>query len=168
MSWHLTVGPPGSGRTTAMVDVARAACVAGRRVWYVGLPAQRAAITRRITNDGFTALGLEVMSPQQMYYRLLTGGGSVDVKPLVIGNGRLVRVAEALTQVMGALPSPGEARLFAAAIAEAKRFAVTPDELGAGAHDAETTTCGSLRSPCPSSLQPTRPRAPRWRQCPPT
>jgi hypothetical protein len=121
-----------------MVDVARAACVAGRRVWYVGLPAQRAAITRRITNDGFTALGLEVMSPQQMYYRLLTGGGSVDVKPLVIGNGRLVRVAEALTQVMGALPSPGEARLFAAAIAEAKRFAVTPDELGAGAHDAET------------------------------
>lgn len=135
MSWHLTVGPPGSGRTTAMVAVARAACQAGRRVWYVGLPAQRAYITRRITDDGFTALGLEVMSAQQMYYRLLTGGGSVAVKPLVIGNGRLVRVAEALSRVMGALPSPGEARLFAAAIAEAKRFAVTPELLVAGAGD---------------------------------
>ena len=133
--WHLTVGPPGSGRTTAMVAVARAACRAAKRVWYVGLPAQRAYITRRITDDGFTALGLEVMSAQQMYYRLLTGGGSVDVKPLVIGNGRLVRVAEALLEVMGTLPSPGEARLFAAAIAEAKRFAVTASDLAAIAGD---------------------------------
>jgi len=122
-----------------MVAVARAACRAGRRVWYVGLPTQRAYVTRRITADGFTALGLEVMSAQQMYYRLLTGGG-VAVKPLVIGNGRLVRVAEALSAVMGALPSPGEARLFAAAIAEAKRFAVTPDLLAAGAgEDSERT-----------------------------
>ena len=131
MSWHLIVGPPGSGRTTHVVEVARDACRAGRRVWYVGLPAQRAYISRRVTYGGFTALGLEVMSAQQMYYRLLTGSGMVDVEPLVIGNGRLVGVAEALIEVGGALPTPGEARLFAAAIAEAKRFAVTPDDLAA-------------------------------------
>lgn len=131
MSWHFIVGPAGSGRTTHVVEVARDACRAGRRVWYVGLPAQRAYISRRVTHGGFTALGLEVMSAQQMYYRLLTGSGMVDIEPLVIGNGRLVGVAEALIEVGGALPTPGEARLFAAAIAEAKRFAVTPDDLAA-------------------------------------
>src|SRR5690606_33700728 len=45
------------------------------------------------------------------------------------------RVAEALRAVSGALPSPGEARLFAAAIAEAKRFAVTPGALATGTDD---------------------------------
>src|SRR5690606_12581726 len=103
-----------------MVDLARTACQAGRRVWWIGLPAQRAGVFRRVTGDAFTALGLEVMSSQQMYYRLLTGPDFVDLKPLVVGTARLVRVAAALAESVGGLPSPGEAKLFAAAIAEAK------------------------------------------------
>ena len=36
-------------------------------------------------------------------------------------------MGEALAEVAGAVPAPGEARLFAQAIAEAKRYAVGPD-----------------------------------------
>lgn len=123
MAWNLWVGPPGSGRTRAMVDVARRACRDGLLVWWIGLPAQRASVLRRVTDDGFTALGLEFMSAQQMYYRLLAY--ALRSCPLVIGSGRLVRVAEALADVSGTLPTPGEARLFAHAIAEAKRFGLS-------------------------------------------
>ncbi|MFO7546665.1 MAG: hypothetical protein R6W77_14320, partial [Trueperaceae bacterium] len=123
MAWNLWVGPPGSGRTTAMVDVARRACRDGRLVWWVGLPAQRSSVLRRVTEEGFTALGIEFMSAQQMYYRLLAH--ALRSCPLVVGSGRLVRVAEALADVAGVLPTPGEARLFAYAIAEAKRFGLS-------------------------------------------
>lgn len=112
-----------------MVEIAKDACLAGRRVWWIGLPAQRAGIFRRVTEGGFTALGLEVMSSQQAYYRLLAGPAFVELKPLVVGTARLVRVAEALAECAGSLPAPGEAKLFAAAIAEAKRFGLAPDDV---------------------------------------
>lgn len=122
-----------------MVDVARRACRERRLVWWVGLPAQRGSVLRRVTEDGFTALGLEFMSSQQMYYRLLAN--ALRSCPLVVGSGRLVRVAEALAEVSGALPTPGEARLFAYAIAEAKRFGLTAadvaDEAAGRASDPE-------------------------------
>lgn len=106
-----------------MVDVARRACRDGRLVWWVGLPAQRSSVLRLVTEDGFTALGIEFMSAQQMYYRLLAH--ALRSCPLVVGSGRLVRVAEALADVGGVLPTPGEARLFAYAIAEAKRYGLS-------------------------------------------
>jgi len=110
VAWQLTVGPPGSGRTTRMVDAAREACSRGQRVWWVGLPAQRAYVLHRITEGGYTALGLEFMSSQQMYYRLLTHANLI--RPMLVGSAALVRVGEALKQVSGELPTPGEARLF--------------------------------------------------------
>jgi len=124
-----------------MLRLAREACAAGRRVWWVGLPAQRAAVYRRATLDApagagsgpraVALLGLEFVTLQQVYYRLLAR--AQELHPLVIGSGRLVMVGEALAEVAGAVPAPGEARLFAQAIAEAKRFAVTPEALRAAA-----------------------------------
>lgn len=135
MKLTVTVGPPGSGRTERMLAAARAACEAGRRVWWVGLPAQRAHVLHRLTANGYAALGFEFMSAQQLYYRLLTQ--ATTILPLVVGSARLVRVVEALVQVNRALPTPGEARLFAAAIAEAKRFGVDFEAYERLAVDAE-------------------------------
>lgn len=118
-----------------MLAAARAACDAGRRVWWVGLPAQRAHVLHRLTANGYAALGFEFMSAQQLYYRLLTQ--ATAILPLVVGSARLVRVVEALVHVNRALPTPGEARLFAAAIAEAKRFGVDAAAYGRLAVDAE-------------------------------
>ncbi len=126
MGLSVIIGPPGSGRTTRLLAAAREVCDSGGRVWWVGLPSQRAHLLRRLTADGYAALGFEFMSAQQLYYRLLSA--ATTLRPLVVGTARLVRVVEALHQVNHAFPTPGEARLFAAAIAEAKRFAVTPDD----------------------------------------
>lgn len=135
MSLEVITGPPGSGRTTRLLAEARAAVAAQRLVWWVGLPAQRAHVLRRLTEGGVAALGFEYMSAQQLYYRLLSVAG--DLRPLVVGTARLVRVVEALRDVTGALPTPGEARLYAAAIAEAKRFGVTPQAYARLADDPE-------------------------------
>ncbi len=103
-------------------------------MFWVCLPHQRQAVLRRVTRGGYAALGLEVMSGQQLYYRLLSSGERL--RQLVTGNERLIRVARALAEVLGSLPSPGEARLYSYAIAEAKRFG-----LGAGGlTDSETET----------------------------
>jgi len=131
----VTIGPPGSGRTTRLLAEAREVCDSGGRVWWVGLPSQRAHLLRRLTADGYAALGFEFMSAQQLYYRLLSA--ATTLQPLVVGTARLVRVVEALHQVNHAFPTPGEARLFAAAIAEAKRFAVTPTDYERFAADHE-------------------------------
>jgi len=138
-----------------MLRAAREACAAGARVWWVGLPAQRASVYRRATLDPLDGggpdggglagragpeqapalLGLEFLTLQQVYYRLLARAR--ELHPLVIGSGRLVMVGEALAEIGGQVPAPGEARLFAQAIAEAKRFAVSPDGLRAEAERRE-------------------------------
>ncbi len=123
-----------------MLARAREACGAGLRVWWVGLPAQRDAVYRRATlggpgsppgaalagSGGAALLGLEFLTLQQVYYRMLARAR--ELHPLVIGSGRLVLVGEALAEVAGAVPAPGEARLFAQAIAEAKRYLAVPDD----------------------------------------
>ncbi len=101
-------------------------------MFWVCLPQQRGAVLRRVTANGYAALGLEVMSGQQLYYRLLAQGERL--RPLVTGNERLIRVAQALAEVIGALPSPGEARLYSYAIAEAKRYGLGAADIP----DAET------------------------------
>lgn len=126
-SLDLIVGPPGSGRTREAVRLARAALDVGQRVFWVCLPHQRGTVLRRVTAGGYAALGLEVMSGQQLYYRLLSHGERL--RPLVTGNERLIRIARALAEVLGSLPSPGEARLYSYAIAEAKRFGLGAGEL---------------------------------------
>jgi ATP-dependent helicase/nuclease subunit B len=130
---QLLIAPPASGKTSYLLKLARAAARAGKRVWWVGLPSQRSYVYRRATEAG-ALLGLEFLSSQQVYYRLLAN--ALKLKPLVVGTGRLALVGEALLNLRQELPSPGEARLFATAIAEAKRFGVTHKGICGG--DAES------------------------------
>ncbi len=123
---NLLVGPPGSGKTTKLLDVALTATRAGKRVWWVGLPSQRSYVYTRATVQG-AVLGLEFLSSQQVYYRLLAA--ALKLKPLLVGTGRIALVGEALLTCYGELPAPGEARLFTRAIAEAKRFGLEPETL---------------------------------------
>ena len=126
MSFHLLVAPPGSGKTTRLLERARDLSARGRRVWWVGLPSQRSYVYRRATAAG-AVLGLEFLSSQQVYYRLLAH--ALRLRPLVVGTGRLAMVGEALLELRQEPPGPGEARLFAQAIAEAKRYGLTPADL---------------------------------------
>ncbi len=123
---HLIVGPPASGKTTRLLEVAHAYLQQRKRVWWVCLPAQKAYVYRRATQGG-AVLGLEVLTSQQLYYRLLAA--SFGLKPILTGPGRVALVGEALMEGEGPLPSPGEARLFTRAIAEAKRNGVKPEAL---------------------------------------
>ncbi len=155
-----------------MLRLAREACAAGRRVWWVGLPAQRGSVYRRATLEPAgpdaagdanapALLGLEFLTLQQVCYRLLARAR--ELRPLVIGSGRLVLVGEALAEVAGAVPAPGEARLFAQAIAEAKRFAVTPAALVGAPSEAAAAPAGSPPDPRPRAERRTRPDAERSR-----
>ena len=123
---HLLVGPPASGKTTRLLEVAQGYLQERKRVWWVCLPAQKAYVYRRATQKG-AVLGLEVLTSQQLYYRLLAA--SFGLKPILTGPGRVALVGEALMSGEGPLPSPGEARLFARAIAEAKRNGVRPEAI---------------------------------------
>lgn len=133
-SFRLLLGPPGSGRTTRLLARARAATAAGQRVWWVGLPGQRTDLYRRAAATG-GVMGLEFLSAQQVFYRLLAR--ALTLKPLVVGTARVALVGEALKQVAGELPAPGEARLFTRAVAEAKRFGVAWSDLPAADREAE-------------------------------
>lgn len=122
----LLVGPPASGKTTWLLERVRETLARRKRAWWVGLPHQRAYVYRRATERG-GLMGLEVMSFQRAYYRLLTS--NYGLKPILTGPGRVALVGEALRDSDDRLPSPGEARLFARAVAEAKRFGVRPEEI---------------------------------------
>ncbi|WP_299431681.1 ATP-dependent nuclease subunit B [uncultured Meiothermus sp.] len=123
---HLLVGPPASSKTTRLLEVAQSFLLKRKRVWWVCLPAQKAYVYRRATQGG-AVLGLEVLTSQQLYYRLLAA--SFGLKPILTGPGRVALVGEALISGDSPLPSPGEARLFARSIAEAKRNGVMPAEI---------------------------------------
>ena len=123
---NLLIAPAGSGKTTYLMDIARAATKKNKRVWWVGLPSQRNYIYRKATEKG-PLLGLEFLSQQQVYYRLLAA--AQKLQPLLVGTGRIALVGQALLNYHNELPSPGEARLFTQAIAEAKRFGLSHNEL---------------------------------------
>lgn len=135
MSFELLVGPPGAGKTTRLLERARTLCGDGRGVLWVGLPAQRAHIYRRATRQGGLA-GFEFVSEQQLCYRLMTRAHRL--RPLCVGTERLALVAEAVRQVTGRLPGAGEARLYAAGVAEYRRHGLSPDAAHAIAVDPET------------------------------
>jgi ATP-dependent helicase/nuclease subunit B len=134
VSFELLVGPPGAGKTRALLERARELTLAGARVWWAGLPGQRAGFYRRATENG-PLLGLEFQTLQQVCYRLLAHARALE--PLIVGTGRLALVGEALVQERGELPTTGEARLFAGAIAEAKRYGLGVADLPSGDGEVE-------------------------------
>lgn len=123
---HLLIGPPASGKTTRLLQEAQQVLRQKQRVWWLGLPHQRSYIYRRVASDLGPSLGLEVLTLQRMYYRLLAA--NFGLRPILTGPGRVALVGEALMDGER-LPSPGEARLFSRAIAEAKRFGLGPNDL---------------------------------------
>lgn len=135
MALELLTGPPGSGKTTRLLRLAREFADEGRRVLWIGLPAQRNSVTRRLAEGG-SLIGTEFVSEQQFCYRLLSRAR--QLRPLRVGTERLALVGAALAEVRGAVPQPGEARLFSAAIAELKRNGLTPDGADGLAFDSET------------------------------
>ena len=120
---HIVQGPPASGKTR--LALAWALEVLGRRgrVFWVGLPHQRAYVYRLLSEEG-AFLGLEFLSFQALYYRVLAEAGWL--KPLLPGAGRVALVGEALRRAGEGPVAPGEARLFARAIAELKRYGISP------------------------------------------
>ena len=151
----LLIGPPASGKTEHLLDIAIKACKDNKLVWWIGLPNQRDATYRRATKEG-AVLGLEFLSQQQLYYRLLAFWQQLKNKPMV-GTRRISLVGEVLSKIgsevanqqadtgtsspeddFKRIPTPGEARLFSVAIAEAKRFGLTSEDIPNAVEDAET------------------------------
>ena len=126
VSLDLLVGPPGAGKTHLLTADARAAAEAGERVWWVGRGDQRAHVLRTLVRDG-PMLGVEVLTWQQLAYRVLSDARRLQ--PLLTGSGRLATVGAALLEDRSDPPTPGEARLFARAIAEAKAYGVAAGRL---------------------------------------
>ncbi len=106
--------------------MARDAARRGERVWWIAPGTQRSHLLRALTSDG-PLLGVEVLTWQQLAYRLLSDAR--QLKPLLTGSGRLATVGEALLADRDDPPTPGEARLFARAIAEAKAYRVPPGRI---------------------------------------
>ncbi len=118
-------GGPASGKTEEAMRAALLHLGRRGRVWWVGLPHQRAYILRRLAQRTGAALGLEYLSWQQLYYRLVAKAGRL--KPLVPGLERLALVARAVRE-LGLPLSSGLAALYARAIAEHKRHGILPQE----------------------------------------
>lgn len=123
---NLLVAPPGYGKTTYLMNLALNATKNRRRVWWVGLPNHRGYIYRLASSKG-AVLGFEFLLQQQVYYRLLTR--AVKLQPLIVGTGRIAMVGDVLSKIQQSPASPGEARLFARAIAELKRYGLEPKHI---------------------------------------
>src|SRR5690554_1538214 len=90
---------------------------------------------RRLTEQAPVAMGVEFMSTQQLYMRLLSVNG-IAYPPLP-NTERIALVGHAIA--LGGeqpLPGPGEANLYAAAIAEAKRYNLGPGDIEVSGIDA--------------------------------
>ncbi len=98
---------------------------AGERVIVLTLPGQRAGWLERLANTG-ASLGVEVTNLQNIAYRLLDRMG--ENRAIVLNPGRVALTARVLETILKSNVNPGEARLYARAIAEFKRNLVAPLE----------------------------------------
>ncbi len=99
----------------------------GERVIVLTLPGQRSQWLSSLASEG-ASLGVEVTNLQNVCYRMLDRLG--ENKGVVLNPGRIALTARALEVVLERRVSPGEARLYARAIAECKRFSAVPYATG--------------------------------------
>jgi superfamily I DNA/RNA helicase len=122
---QLLTGPAASGKTSTAVARALELATAGERVIVLTLPGQRAQWLERLANAG-ASLGVEVTNLQNIAYRVLDRMG--ENRPIVLNPGRVALTARVLENILKRNVNPGEARLYARAIAEFKRNLVAPLE----------------------------------------
>ena len=124
-STQLLTGPAASGKTSAAIIRALELAQAGERVIVLTLPGQRAQWLERLAMAG-SVLGIEVTNLQNIAYRVLDRLG--ENRPIVLNPGRVALTARVLERILKRNVNPGEARLYARAIAEFKRHLVMPLE----------------------------------------
>lgn len=132
---HWLVDTADGGATERMLARSRELTAKRARVAWWTLPSARAYTLRRLAEQG-AVLGVEVLHFQQVHQRVLAQAGRTGT---FLSTGlRVAQVGEALREAQGGrLPAPGEARLFARAIAELKRFEVGVDEVPVADAEAE-------------------------------
>jgi ATP-dependent helicase/nuclease subunit B len=123
MSVRLLVGASGSGKTRTAQRFAYDQALIFERVIVLTLPSQRLFWLEGLASLG-SSLGVEVTNLQNLCYRMLDRLGSN--KAVVLHPGRVALTARALEFVLDRAIQPGEARLYAQAIAEAKRALFVP------------------------------------------
>jgi ATP-dependent helicase/nuclease subunit B len=124
---ELLTGPAGSGKTRTAVNRALESAKRGERVIVLTLPNQRAQFLERLAANG-PSLGVEVTNLQNIAYRLLDRLG--ENRPVVLNPGRVALTARILERTLERSVGPGEARLYARAVAECKRFGFVPQTTG--------------------------------------
>jgi ATP-dependent helicase/nuclease subunit B len=124
---ELLTGPAGSGKTRAAVARALECAKRGERVIVLTLPNQRTQFLERLAANG-PSLGVEVTNLQNIAYRLLDRLG--QNRPVVLNPGRVALTARILERILERSIGPGEARLYARAVAECKRFGFVPMSTG--------------------------------------
>jgi ATP-dependent helicase/nuclease subunit B len=124
---ELLTGPAGSGKTRSAVNRALECAKRGERVIVLTLPNQRAQFLERLAANG-PSLGVEVTNLQNIAYRLLDRLG--ENRPVVLNPGRVALTARILERTLERSIGPGEARLYARAVAECKRFGFVPAATG--------------------------------------
>jgi superfamily I DNA/RNA helicase len=122
---QLLTGPAASGKTSSAVARALELATAGERVIVLTLPGQRAQWLERLAQAG-ASLGVEVTNLQNIAYRILDRMG--ENRSIVLNPGRVALTARVLENILKRNVNPGEARLYARAIAEFKRNLVAPLE----------------------------------------
>lgn len=127
MSVRLLVGAAASGKTRAAQRFAYEQAQIFERVIVLTLPNQRLFWLEGLAGLG-SSLGVEVTNLQNLCYRMLDRLGSN--KAVVLQPGRVALTARALELVLGRAVQPGEARLYAQAIAESKRALFVPQPAG--------------------------------------
>jgi len=111
-----------------LIEEARALAKDGARVAWITMPSLRDYVLARTAEKG-TLLGVEAMHFQALYQRVV---GELDPPEGTIDPGqRVAMVAEALIR-RDWLRAPGEARIYARALAELKRFGLGPDAVPQG------------------------------------
>ena len=122
---QLFTGPAASGKTSAALVRALELAQAGERVIVLTLPGQRSQWLERLASAG-SVLGVEVTNLQNIAYRVLDRLG--ENRAIVLNPGRVALTARVLERILNRNVNPGEARLYARAIAEFKRNLVAPPE----------------------------------------